>query len=106
MSRMPRIPAVSRLVVVLVASLIAVSAAIGVPDVSAPTFSPVAQVSGTSPDTPLSVAKKCKSYSGKKGCKNTVKYSDADLRNLSDEDLESVAVLGPVLAVIALAAII
>ena len=102
---MSRIPGVSRIVMVLAASLVALCAAVGVPDDSAPTYSTVAVVSDTSAGAVVGTAK-CKSRSGKKGCKYKHNYSDEDLRNLTDGDLESVAALGTVLAVIALAAII
>jgi hypothetical protein len=104
-SRMSRIPGLSRIVMVLAASLVALCAAVGVPDASAPSFTTVAQVSDTSPGSPLA-ASKCKSRSGKKGCRYKRHYSDADLRNLSNGDLETVATLTTVLAVIALAAVI
>lgn len=100
-----RFPVVSRVVMMMAASLVAVSAAVGLPDDTAPGYSTVAQVSDSSPDAPPSVAKKCKS-SGKKGCKKKVSYSDADLKNLSNDDVEAVAALGTVLAIIALAAVI
>jgi hypothetical protein len=104
---MSRIPGVSRIVMVLAASLVALCAAVGLPDDSAPTYSTAAVVSDTSPGAVVGTAK-CKSRSGKKGCKykGKYKYSDEDLRNLSDGDLETVATLGTVLAVIALAAVI
>ena len=102
---MSRIPGLSRIVMVLSASLVALCAAVGLPDASAPSYSTVAQVTVTSADSPVA-AKKCKSRNGKK-CGNYKRhYSDEDLRNLTDGDLESVAALGTVLAVIALAAII
>lgn len=93
-----RIPVVSRLVVMMAAGLLAVSALIGLPDGSAPGYSTVAYttVGDTAPATPLSTAKckkKCKKY----------RVSDSDLKNLSEND---VAVLGTMLAVVALAAVI
>jgi hypothetical protein len=98
-----RIPGVSRVVVMMAVALLAVSALIGLPDgrqVSEASYSTVAVVSDTAPSTPVSTAK-CK-----KKCKKKHYYSDSDLKNLSDRDLESVATLGTVLAVIALAAVI
>jgi len=95
-----RIPFVSRIVVVMAAALVAVSALMGVPDTSAPAYSTVAVVSDSSPATPLSEAK-CK-----KRCKRHYRVSDSDLKYLSSHDVESVATLGTVLAVIALAAVI
>ena len=100
-----RIPVVSRIVVMMAAGLLAVSALMGLPDASAPSYSTVAYstvgpLSDTSPAAPLSTGK-CK-----KKCKKKYTVSDADLKNLSDDDLTSVATLGTVLAVIALAAVI
>lgn len=96
----PRIPVVSRIVVMMAAALVAVSALIGLPDQSSPSYSTVAVVSDTAPATPLTTGK-CK-----KKCKKKYRVSNSDLKNLSNDDLESVATLGTVLAVIALAAVI
>lgn len=95
-----RIPFASRTVVMMAAALVAVSALIGLPDQSSPGYSTVAVVSDTAPATPLTAAK-CK-----KKCKRKYRVTDADLKNLSPDDVESVAALGTVLAVIALAAVI
>jgi hypothetical protein len=98
-----RIPGVSRVVVMMAVALLAISALIGLPDgrqVSGASYSTVAVVSDTAPSTPVSTAK-CK-----KRCKKRYNVRDSDLRNLSEGDLESVATLGTVLAVIALAAVI
>lgn len=103
-----RIPAVSRIVVMMAAALVAVSALAGLPEAQSPGYpttgystagySTVAQLSDTSPATPV-VTGKCK-----KRCKK--RYSDADLKHLTNGDVESVAMLGTVLAVIALAAVL
>ena len=95
-----RIPILSRIVVMMAGSLLAVSALVGLPEASAPSYSTVAVVSDTAPATPLSTSK-CK-----KRCKKRYNVRDSDLRHLSNGDVESVAALGTILAVIALAAVL
>ncbi|HEY9417511.1 MAG TPA: hypothetical protein VIQ30_22360 [Pseudonocardia sp.] len=96
----PRIPVASRIVLMMVTAVLAVAALASLPDASAPQYSTVAVVNDTSPAAPVS-AGKCK-----KKCKKRYDVRDADLKYLRNGDVGSVAVLGTVLAVVALAAVI